>query len=235
MGLERVDKIISTQLNISRKAAKQGIRAGLLEIDGKRAFDAGLIADTERQKVVFDGQAVCYREHVYLILHKPAGILSASNDKKRRTVIDLVPPELCRRGLFPVGRLDKDTTGLLLITDDGDFAHNIISPKKRISKTYIAALDIPVSGEMIEAFEKGAVLADGTVCRPAGLRDMGDNYAEVIITEGKYHQIKRMFGVVGAGVLSLHRESIGSLLLPQDLHQGECRQMTAGELAKLLK
>ena len=163
-------------------------------------------------------------------MNKPMGVLSASNDKSRKTVVDLVPQEIKRQDLFPVGRLDKDTTGLLIITDDGVFAHNCISPKKAIEKGYIATLDGNIDNEMIEKFKLGVLLADGTRCKPAKLEYISDNVARIIITEGKYHQIKRMFGTVGLGVNALHRESIGGLHLPDNLTEGECIEMTKPQL-----
>ena len=132
--------------------------------------------------------------------------------------------------MFPVGRLDKDTTGLLILTNDGDFAHKVISPKSNIEKSYVATLDGSVTSDMISAFSAGVVLADGTVCKPAILEKITDNTARVIITEGKYHQIKRMFGVVGLGVNSLHRERIGKLFLPENLPAGGICELNVNEI-----
>ena len=159
------------------------------------------------------------------MINKPKGVLSASNDKTRQTVVDLVPDDLKRNGLFPVGRLDRDTTGLLIITDDGAFAHDIISPKKFIPKSYIATLDGTVTKDMVEIFRKGVILADGTKCKPAILEPIEENRARLILFEGKYHEVKRMFGTVNLGVNELHRESIGELHLPEDLGSGECVEM----------
>ena len=136
-----------------------------------------------------------------------------------------MPQEFKRKGLFPVGRLDRDTTGLLLITDDGDFAHKVMAPKKQIFKTYEAELDGTVTKDMCEKFKKGVVLADGSQCQKAELTPVGDNGAIIKICEGKYHQIKRMFGVVGLGVNSLKRTAVGGLELPEDLALGECREL----------
>ena len=151
------------------------------------------------------------------MLKKPKGILSASNDKNRKTVIDLVPENMKRQGLFPVGRLDKDTTGLLIITDDGDYAHKIISPKNKTGKVYLVDLDGDIDKKLIDEFKQGVTLADGTVCRPANLEIIENKKAKLTLFDGKYHQVKRMFGVYGLGVVELHRESIGDLSIPKDL------------------
>lgn len=230
MKKQRLDKLISNQLILSRSVVRAGIRRGYAAVNDIVVRDPAILVDAQKDIVIYNGQAIGYKEYVYILMNKPSGILSASTDKSQKTVVDLVPEELKRQGLFPVGRLDKDTTGLLLITDDGVFAHNCISPKKAISKSYIVELDGDVTKEMIEIFRSGVTLADGTACRPATLERLAQNMARIIITEGKYHQIKRMFGVVGLGVNSLHRESIGNLFLPDDLNAGECVELTKQQL-----
>ena len=172
---------------------------------------------------------------MYILMNKPAGVLSASNDKNRETVVDLVPPELYRNGLFPVGRLDRDTTGMLIITDDGDFAHRIISPKSGISKNYLVELDGEVNEEMVKKFREGVTLVSGELCRPALLQPLEGNTARLTLFEGKYHEVKRMFGTVGLGVNALHRESIGELYLPEGLAEGECVEMPEKWLEKVQK
>lgn len=229
MNMKRLDKIISSQFGISRSITKAIIHRGKVKVDGAVVRDPSLQVDVDRVKIEYKGQVLDYKEHIYIIMNKPKGVLSASEDKKRSTVVDLVPKELSRQGLFPVGRLDRDTTGLLIITDDGDFAHNVISPKKNITKTYKVTLDGSITDEMIKQFEKGVILADGTRCRPAILKSVDKNVAEIKISEGKYHQIKRMFGVVGLGVNELERIALGSLLLPENLGYGELRELTEGE------
>ncbi|MBQ8741647.1 MAG: rRNA pseudouridine synthase [Clostridia bacterium] len=230
MKKQRLDKFISNQLILSRKIVRTGIQRGRATVNGTVVRDAGAIIDADNDSIVYEGAAIGYKEYVYILMNKPKGILSASNDKSRKTVVDLVPEHIKRQGLFPVGRLDKDTTGLLLITDDGVFAHNCISPKKAISKSYIAGLDGAVNDDMIIGFKEGVVLADGTHCKPATLERISENVARIIITEGKYHQIKRMFGTVGLGVNTLHREAIGGLALPDGLNAGECIEMTKEQL-----
>ncbi len=230
MNLQRLDKIISTQLNIPRSVARKHIRWGKVSVDGKVLRDPAVQVSPE-SAIEYRGQAVVYKEHIYIIMNKPKGVLSASNDKSRETVVDIVPDDLRRNGLAPVGRLDKDTTGLLIITDDGDFAHNVISPKKNVIKTYEVLLDGEITDDMIPVFEEGIVLADGTKCRPAVLKRIAENKAEIKISEGKYHQIKRMFGTVGLGVNELKRTALGGLKLPEELGEGECRELSESEIS----
>ena len=230
MNLQRLDKIISSQSGVSRSIARNDIRRGKVKVDGRCVRDFGAQYNPETSVIEYNGQALNYKKYIYIMMNKPKGVLSASEDKKRETVVDLVPDNLKRSGLFPVGRLDRDTTGLLIITDDGDFAHRVISPKKNIFKTYIVTLDGEITDRTVEAFEKGVTLADGTPCRPAKLKLIDKNKAEVKISEGKYHQIKRMFGTQGLGVEELERISIGDLALDSEILQGECRELTDGEL-----
>lgn len=230
MNLQRLDKIISSQTGISRKEARADIRRGLVSADGNTVKDCSAQFNAEKVQITYKGQALNYKKFIYIIMNKPKGVLSASNDRTRKTVVDLVPDELKRKALFPAGRLDRDTTGLLIITDDGDFAHRIISPKKHIYKTYMAELDGEVTCEIKETFSSGVVLADGTVCRPAELTVYDGNWAAIRICEGKYHQIKRMFGTVGLGANSLKRTAVGKLRLPEDLQPGQSRELTDREL-----
>ena len=181
MARERFDKIIANQFNISRKDARIAIRRGKGLVDGKVQRDFGALVDTESE-IVFDGQALNYKKYIYILMNKPKGVLSASNDKNRKTVVDLVPDEFKRQGLFPVGRLDKETTGMLIITDDGDFAHRAIAPNKNVFKTYEVTLDGMVTDDMAEKFQNGIVLADGTVCKAAKLKPLGENKAEIKIS-----------------------------------------------------
>lgn len=225
MEKERIDKFLSNQLNISRNSVRTGIKRGLCLINGRAIKDFSFYVNTKEDNVIYDGNQVVYKRFIYLMMNKPAGVITASSDKSQKTVMDLVPEEFKRRRLAPVGRLDKDTTGLLILTDDGDFAHKCISPKSNLEKVYIAGLDGEITAKIADDFKKGVTLADGYICRPAKLYDIGGNYAEVTVTEGKYHQIKRMFGAVGLGVNSLHRVAIGGLVLPNDLAPGECREI----------
>jgi len=229
----RLDKFISSQLNISRKDARAAILRGRAAVDGTTVRAADFKIDENADSVTFDGQALSYKKHIYIIMNKPRGVLSASDDKRQPTVIDIIPEKLRRNGLFPVGRLDKDTTGLLIITDDGDFAHRVLSPKKEIFKTYIAVLDGEITPDMPEKFLNGIVLADGTKCRRAFLRRVDKNTAEIKICEGKFHQIKRMFGTVGLGVNALERTAVGNFYLPEDLPQGACSETDSEALESI--
>ncbi|MFQ8953159.1 MAG: pseudouridine synthase [Oscillospiraceae bacterium] len=229
----RLDKFISSQLNISRKDARAAILRGRAAVDGTTVRAADFKIDENADSVTFDGQALSYKKHIYIIMNKPRGVLSASDDKRQPTVIDIIPEKLRRNGLFPVGRLDKDTTGLLIITDDGDFAHRVLSPKKEIFKTYIAVLDGEITSDMPEKFLNGIVLADGTKCRRAFLRRVDKNTAEIKICEGKFHQIKRMFGTVGLGVNALERTAVGNFYLPEDLPQGACSETDSEALESI--
>lgn len=233
--VQRLDKAIASQGTNSRSETVRLIRRGAVTVNGALCRDPAMRCDPETDTITVNGTPLCYQQFVYLMMHKPAGVLCVSRDPKARTVVDLLPPELQRKGLFPAGRLDKDTTGLVLLTDDGDYAHRILSPKKAIVKRYHARLDGPLTEEHIRAFAEGITLADGTPCRPATLTVLENGtqpLAEVCITEGKYHQIKRMFGTVDRGVVTLKRLSIGGLELDDTLAVGESRPLTAFEREK---
>lgn len=233
MNSQRLDKIISSQFNMSRSIARKVIRYGRVTVDGNVIHDPAFAADPNNNAIEFRGQALEFKEHIYLLLNKPKGVLSASEDKSRETVIDLVPEELKRKGLFPVGRLDRDTTGLLIITDDGAFSHKVLSPKKSIYKTYRVTLDGEITDEIIKKFADGITLADGTACRPAILKPIEKAIAEIKICEGRYHQIKRMFGTVNLGVNELERIGVGNLFLPQNFPVGACRELSKAELERI--
>lgn len=213
---------------MSRKDAKTAVSHGKVTVNGAvvKLSDHKV---SESDEIFLDGNKISKNKHIYIVLNKPQGYVSATEDESQHTVLELVPPELFRKGLFPAGRLDKDTTGLMIITDDGDFAHRILSPKKHVRKSYAVTLDIPVTAEMKEAFEKGVALSDG-VCKPAGLAFGGKYECTVTLFEGRYHQIKRMFGCFGAKVTALKRISIGGFSLPENLPEGQCRELDESEL-----
>ena len=227
--MERLDKWVASSFAVSRKEAKNAIRAGRVAVNGApcRTEDAKFDSDAV---ITLDGRPAALG-HVYFMLHKPAGILTASRDATRKTVLDLIPPEFARKDLFPVGRLDKDTTGLLLITDDGAWAHRLVSPRHHVAKVYRVRLDGAVTETAVRGFAEGVILADGEICKPAVLTVTEDPMvALVTLREGKYHQIKRMFGVFGVGVVDLHRESIGGVSLDPALPVGGVRRLTAEEV-----
>ncbi len=234
--MERIDKVVAIGFGCSRKDSRGMILRGRVSVDGVICRDISLKVDPNLNVITVDGNDVSFKKKVYIMINKPKGVLSASNDKSRETVVDLVKKDFPRDGLFPVGRLDKDTTGLLIITDDGEFGHKVISPKSGIEKEYIVTLDKPVTDEDIAVLEKGVTLADGTVCRPAVVKLYKDRkVVSTTITEGKYHEIKRMFGVVGIGVNELSRIRIGKLVLDVQLDQGQYREISDEELALVWK
>lgn len=233
--MERLDKLIASQggeASLSRKEVKTLIARGRVTVDGERARSAEQKVDPETAVIAIDGIQLLLKKNLYLLLNKPQGYVSSTDGGDGPTVLELVPPALSRRGLFPAGRLDKDTTGLMLITDDGQLAHRILSPKRHVKKRYLVTLDVPPTGEMAKRFAEGVPLSDG-VCKPAELAIVGDCTALVMLTEGRYHQIKRMFASCGATVVGLRRVAIGNLSLPDDLPEGAVREATEKELAEL--
>lgn len=235
MPLMRLDKFISDCGAASRREIKQMIKAGRVTVNGKTAAAPETKLDPDSAVVAIDGTALKYEKFHYFMLNKPSGVLSATDDGRQRTVIDLFAPEHKRLGLFPVGRLDKDTTGLLLITDNGEFAHKVISPKSEIEKLYHAQTLAPVNDDDIAAFAQGVTLADGTRCLPAGLDLCDDGSCLVTVMEGKYHQVKRMLASRGKPVTALKRLRIGALELDESLKPGEYRPLTADELCRVMK
>lgn len=231
----RLDKYISDCTAYSRSELKQMIKAGRVVLNGTAVNRPEIKLDPEAAVVLLDGERLVRSEYVYYMLNKPAGLLSATDDGKQKTVIDLFPPELRKRGLFPVGRLDKDTRGLLLITNDGEFAHKLISPKSGIFKVYHAQIDGELRADAQAVFKEGLVLADGTRCLPAELCQLDDGSCLVSVMEGKYHQVKRMIAACGATVTQLKRLSIGGLLLDEMLKEGEFRPLSQDELCIVFK
>ena len=230
--LKRIDRILSEQTNYSRKEIKRLVSKGLVLVNGSfvRKSDEKYAEDNISIKI--DGEEVRVNKHFYLLLNKPKGYVSTTVSDKDKTVIDLVPDKYKTRTLFPAGRLDKDTTGLMLITDDGVFAHNILSPKKHIKKVYEVVIDKDVSDEMVYGFRDGVKLNDGE-CKSALLEKIDTNKCLVTLTEGRYHQIKRMFGCYKAKVLELKRICMGELYLPSDLAVGKVREVSDEELLKI--
>lgn len=232
---ERLDKFLSSQNLGSRKDVSLLVRSGRVQVNGQPAKDAAQKIAPETDLVTVDGAEVTYRKHLYLMMNKPAGVLSATEDSRAETVLDLLPPELRRRGLFPAGRLDKDTTGLLIITDDGDFAHRMLAPKSHVYKLYEAETLRPVTEEDVKAFASG-ITQGGQTFAPARLwtENRNDGEAALIeIREGKFHQVKRMFQVVGNQVLALKRLKIGGLSLDETLPVGGVRLLTEEEIQSI--
>ncbi len=230
--MERIDKVISSQSNFSRKEVRKMILKKRVTVDGEIVDKYDTKIDQSRVVIAIDGKDIDLKKNIYLILNKPKGYISATEDKSQRTVLELVPEEFKERELFPAGRLDKDTTGLMLITNDGVMAHNILSPRKHIKKIYEVTIDVDMTEEMVKGFKRGIKLSDAE-CKSAELNITGKSLGIVTIREGRYHQIKRMFGCYGAKVLELNRIGMGNLNLPKELKLGECRELTENELERL--
>ena len=231
----RLDKLLSECGVASRKEIRQLIRSGRVSVDGAAAASPEMKLDPYKALVCLDGTIIEYAKYHYYMMNKPAGVLSATDDGRQKTVLDLVTPEMRKIGLFPVGRLDKDTTGLLLLTNDGEFAHRVISPRSGIVKVYHARTEAPVDEADITAFKEGLTLGDGTKCLPAGLKLLPDGSCLVEVMEGKYHQVKRMLSSRGKPVTELKRLSIGGLKLDKALLPGSFRALEENELCSVMK
>lgn len=231
--MDRIDKIISNQTNYSRSDVKKLVKLNKIKVNDKIINKSDIKVDINTDIIIVDGVELQFKKNIYLVLNKPKGYISATEDRKLPTVLDIVSRDYENRNLFPVGRLDKDTTGLMILTDDGNFAHNVLSPKKNHKKIYEVIIDIPVTNSMINGFETGINLVDGK-CKASKLEKTGEYTAKVTLTEGRYHQIKRMFGCYNAKVIELNRIQIGNFILPKDLKQGEYRELTDKELNMVL-
>ena len=227
----RIDKFLSQMQVATRSESKKLIKMKRITKNGALVTDGGEKCDPKKDCICLDGHPIAYQEYHYLMLHKPAGCVTATEDRQDKTVMDYLPDNL-RRGLSPVGRLDKDTTGLMILTDDGALAHEILAPQKHVPKQYRVTIDIPMTEEMVHRFAEGIELKDGR-CQPAELTIESEDTGVVTLREGRYHQIKRMFGCCGAVVTGLHRLSMGALRLDDTLAPGECRPLSEEELSLL--
>jgi 16S rRNA pseudouridine516 synthase len=237
---QRLDKVLSHIGIASRSDIRKQAKQGLIIVNGTVVKDSGFHVDPYKDVIEVGGETVRYREYIYLMMNKPPGVLSATEDKRDRTVLDLLTKEYKQFEPFPVGRLDKDTVGLLLLTNDGKLAHELLSPRKHVPKTYEATVEGEVNSEDVAAFAAGVTLDDGYVTQPAQLtilsRERGTkviSYISLVITEGKFHQVKRMFQAFGKKVTFLKRVSMGDLKLDESLSLGSYRELTDEEL-KLL-
>lgn len=233
--MERLDKLLAGTGKWSRREVKALVRQGLVRVDGRMAASAEDKLDPAATVVTVAGETISLCRFTYVMLHKPAGVLTATEDRKQPTVLDLLPPELRRIGLAPVGRLDKDTEGLLLLTNDGELAHRLLSPKYHVDKRYLARVDGELSATDAEAFARGMTLGDGLECLPAGLEVLPDRVCIVTLREGKFHQVKRMLAARGAPVLYLKRLSMGPLTLDDSLAAGAYRLLRAEEISALYR
>lgn len=235
MALKRLDKLLADMGIASRSELKQIIKSGRVSVDGRAVTVPEAKFDSEVCEIALDGKSLTVQKFRYYVMDKPTGVLSVTEDRKQKTVLDLLPEEQQRMGLFPVGRLDKDTSGLLILTNDGEFAHRVISPKSGVEKIYLALVDGQPDAEDVKAFEKGIVLKDGTECLPAKLELLDNNRCLVTVMEGKYHQVKRMLASRGKPVLELRRLAVGELELESSLGPGGFRELTEEDLCKVLK
>ena len=237
--MERLDKVLSNLGYGSRKEIKQAIRKGLIEVNGELVKDNGMQVDPESDRIIVNGEEIFYRKFIYLMMNKPDGVVSATVDNRDETVVDLLEVEHQVFNPFPVGRLDKDTVGLLFLTNDGELNHRLISPKWKVDKIYYAKIDKKVTEDDVNKFKKGITLDDGYLCKEAKLEilnatDEGSE-VEVTIQEGKFHQVKRMFEARGKKVVYLKRTSFGNLPLDESLEEGEYKELSESELAVLYK
>ncbi|WP_010248193.1 pseudouridine synthase [Acetivibrio cellulolyticus] len=234
---QRVDRILSNFGFGTRREIKQLVKNGEVKVDGEVIKDSGMHVDPKTSKIEISGQVLNYRQFIYVMMNKPAGVISATFDNRHETVVDILPEEYKCFDPFPVGRLDIDTEGLLLMTNDGQLAHELLSPRKHVPKKYFAYIEGEVSAGDVKMFEEGILLDDGYKTLPAELHilEQGESSSvEVIIFEGKFHQVKRMFEAVGKKVKYLKRITMGNLVLDEALATGECRELTENELTGLI-
>ncbi len=247
----RLDKILADSGLGTRSSVRDLIKSGTVKVNGISEKDPGKKVDTDMDEIIVRGELIDFRDKVYYMLNKPAGVITATEDKKQTTVIDLIKDKR-RRDLFPVGRLDKDTVGLLLITNDGDLAHRLLAPGKHVKKTYLVRVDGIITDEIKSGIEKGVDIGDEKLTAPAELREIklledadvtaageqaadGVSEAEITITEGRYHEIKRMFEAFGLNVIYLKRLSMGGLKLDPDLQEGQWKILSEEEIVLLSK
>lgn len=237
MNQLRLDKFISERTEYSRSQIKELARKGSITLDGAVIKSADIKFNPEEQTVSVCGRVLKNSRYSYILLNKPEGYVCSTDEKDGETVMKLVPAEMRTKDMFPAGRLDKDSLGALLITDDGELAHRILSPKKHISKIYIVKLDRAFENKYIDIFKNGVVLSSGEQCLPAKLKPVenSEKLAFVELHEGKYHQIKRMFAAVGNHVELLMRISLGSLVLPEKLGKGQCMELLHKDVENLFQ
>lgn len=229
----RLDKYLVHVGLGSRTQVKQFVKLGKITVNGVIVKKSDMSVDEVKDCIMYDNDKLVYTKFVYYMMNKPSGVVSATTDNRDKTVLDLMT--ITAKDVFPVGRLDKDTTGLLLLTNDGQLAHDLLSPKKHVDKVYIATVEQPLSAQIIQAFKDGITLADGFVCQSADLVIIDDTTAQVTIREGKFHQVKRMFLACQNRVTTLKRIQMGNLTLDESLALGEYRPLSSKELESLKK
>lgn len=228
----RLDRFLCEMNMGTRSQVKAALRQGLVTVNGQATLDPGLKIDEQNDRVCFQGQALHYRKFVYYMLNKPAGVVSATRDNTADTVVSLLGTDALK-DIFPVGRLDKDTTGLLLLTNDGELAHRLLSPKKHVDKIYRVTVEHPLSEEDKTRLEQGVDIGEENITLPARVEAVSDKEILLAIHEGRFHQVKRMLQAVGNGVLSLERVGFGGLALDGSLKPGEYRELTKQEVDSL--
>ena len=229
----RLDKFLADAKLGTRSEVRQLLKKGLITLNGEIVKKPDIKVDPASDRVLFDGKEIFSEKDVYFMLNKPAGVVSATEDRREKTVLDLFSSEDRRRDLFPVGRLDKDTVGLLLITNDGALSHRLLSPRRHVDKTYLVHLDRPIPADTGKRMEVGLDIGDEKPTLPAYLEVLSETTARITIQEGRFHQIKRMFHAVGCEVIYLKRLSMGSLALDPALEEGCYRRLTPEEINKI--
>lgn len=235
--MERIDKFVADRSEMSRKDVKSALKSGAVKLNGSAVTDPAVKIDPEKDEISVYGKVLVFRKNTYIMLNKPDGYVCSTRDGASPTVLSLVPEDYRVNGIFPAGRLDKDSEGFVLITDDGDLAHRMLSPKKHLPKYYLVRLSRDYDPVTEELFEKGIMIDHDEICLPAKVSGFGENkkYAFVELHEGKYHQVKRMFEAAGNHVEYLFRTQIGGLFLDEKLEKGKCREMTMKEVEKLFE
>jgi 16S rRNA pseudouridine516 synthase len=234
MATLRLDKLLADTGRWSRKEARELVRQGRVRVNGTIVKKSEEKVETEQLLLEVDGEGITWQRFTYLMMNKPAGVLTATRDRREKTVLDLLPQAYQRQELRPVGRLDKDTEGLLLLTNDGELAHRLLAPKSHVDKVYYAEIDGTVDESDARAFSEGMILEDdGLVCQSAQLRSLGEGRCEVTLREGKYHQVKRMLAQRGKPVRYLKRLAMGGVILDKSLEIGQFRPLSETELARL--
>jgi len=230
----RIDRFISEQTGASRSEAKVMLKKAQVFVNGTVVKSADMKIDPECDKIVIGGKEITYRKFMYIMLNKPEDVVCATRDGLSSTVLELLPPEFRRKGLFPAGRLDKDTEGFVFITDDGALAHKMLSPKNHVEKEYVVTLEKPAEERYETVFASGMTIDGDEKCLPAKLAFTNDPYVvRLVLHEGKYHQVKRMMQAVGNKVVHLKRIRIGGITLDPELASGKCREISSDELSKL--
>ncbi len=237
MAQIRLDKFICSALTLTRSEAHKVIRGARVEVDGKIEKDISKKLDPERVSVKYNGESLTFKKYHYYILNKPAGYITSTEDERDPTIMEILPEKIKKMGLFPVGRLDKDTEGLVLLTDNGVLSHFLLSPKHHAPKKYYLESDLPLTEEDAKAFLEGVDIGEKKPTLPATLEVFPDDAKKAFLTvcEGKFHQVKRMLSAVGKTVLYLERVSFACLELPRDLERGQVRELSGEEIEELEK